>query len=108
MQRSDAPECTRCGEPATQVYPLSAVFGATIFAGLHYFAGALVTSLPEMNVAIKNYGRITGADLNTGMASASASNMTNLSLSAIGCLIAIALLDMGSNLTLAETGTVAP
>lgn len=86
--------------------PLSAVFGAAIFAGLHYFVGALVTSLPEMNVAIKNYGRITSADLNTGMASASASNMTNLALGAIGCLIAIALMAIGANLTLVET--VAP
>ena len=77
---------------------LSVVLGATVFAGLHFFAGALVTSLPEMTVAVKNYTRITEADLNTGMASASTSNMSNLALGCIGCLIAAALIAMGVNL----------
>lgn len=70
---------------------LSAVFGPAVFAALHYFAGALVTSLPEMNVAISNYRRIESPDLNTAMASASASNMSNLAIAAVGCLIALFL-----------------
>ena len=51
---------------------LSRLLGGNVFAVLHYFVGALVTSLPELNVAVKNYRRITSPDLNTALASATA------------------------------------
>ncbi|MBP0021344.1 MAG: hypothetical protein J7647_27790 [Cyanobacteria bacterium SBLK] len=70
-------------------------FGAAIFAGLHYFLGALITSLPEMTVAVENYERLTPPDLNTAMASASQSNMTNLAIAAIGSILASILLFFG-------------
>lgn len=75
----------------TDIYEgtLSTVLGPAVFAVLHYFLGALVTSLPEMNVAISNYRRIEPADLNTALSSASASNMSNLAIAALGCLIAL-------------------
>ncbi|MGK7928278.1 MAG: hypothetical protein AB4290_24050 [Spirulina sp.] len=72
-------------------------FGAAIFAGLHYFVGALITSLPEMTVAVENYERLTPPDLNTAMASASQSNMTNLAIAAIGSLLVGVLLLFGFN-----------
>lgn len=72
-------------------------FGAAIFAGLHYFVGALVTSLPEMTVAVENYERLTPPDLNTAMASASQSNMTNLAIAAVGSLAVSILLLFGFN-----------
>ena len=71
---------------------LSRVFGASVFAAMHYFLGALITSLPELNVAINNYRRMTSPDLNTGLASASASNMSNLAVAAFGGLVALVLL----------------
>ena len=51
---------------ATDLYTpsLEQVFGKGVFAALHYFLGALVTSLPELSVAIKNYRRVATADLN--------------------------------------------
>ena len=77
----------------TQLYgeTLSTVFGAAIFAALHYFIGALITSLPEMRVATGNYRRMTVPDLNTGLASASYSNLVNLALGFIGLVIFIIL-----------------
>lgn len=66
---------------------LSGILGAAVFAGLHYFAGALVTSLPELKVAVDNYEKLSSPDLNTALASASASNMTNLAIAIIGVLI---------------------
>ena len=77
-------------EAADRLYAqqLSVVFGQAVFAALHYFLGALVTSLPEMHVAIKNYERATSPDFNTALAAASASNMCNLGIAGIGCLIA--------------------
>lgn len=77
----------------TDIYEgvLATLLGPAVFAVLHYFVGALVTSLPEMNVAISNYRRIEPADLNTALSSASASNMSNLAIAALGCLIALFL-----------------
>ena len=74
---------------ATKLYSgvLSTVLGPAVFAVLHYFLGALVTSLPEMNVAIANYRRLQSADLNTALSSASASNMSNLAIAAAGCSV---------------------
>lgn len=76
---------------ATNLYSttLAAVLGPAVFAVLHYFLGALVTSLPEMNVAISNYRRLESPDLNTALASASASNMSNLAIAALGSLLAL-------------------
>ena len=68
---------------------LTGLLGGTIFYMLHFFVGALVTSLPEMNVAVSNYERTTAPDLNTALSSASASNMSNLAIAGVGCLIAI-------------------
>jgi hypothetical protein len=63
---------------------LTGIFGSAVFAGLHYFAGALVTSLPELKVATDNYEKLSAPDLNTALSSASVSNMTNLAIAAIG------------------------
>ncbi len=73
------------------------IFGAAVFAGLHYFLGSLITSLPEMTVALENYQRLTAADLNTAMASASQSNMTNLAIAALGSLLLSLALFLGFN-----------
>lgn len=72
-------------------------FGAAIFAGLHYFVGSLITSLPEMTVAVENYERLGVADLNTAMASASQSNMTNLAIAAVGSILVFFFLLLGLN-----------
>lgn len=74
---------------------LSNVFGTAIFAGLHYFLGSFISSLPETSVAVKNYERLTAPDLNTAMASASQSNMTNLAIACLGTLLAAGLLLAG-------------
>ncbi|MGD2184087.1 hypothetical protein [Lusitaniella coriacea] len=76
---------------------LREIFGAAIFAGLHYFVGSLITSLPEMTVAIENYERLDAPDLNTAMASASQSNMTNLAIAALGSLLMGSFLLLGFN-----------
>lgn len=80
-------------EASTALYSvqLAEFLGPAVFAVLHYFLGALVTSLPEMTVAINNYRRILSPDLNTALSSASTSNMSNLSIAACGCLIAMFL-----------------
>lgn len=70
---------------------LTALLGPAIFYLLHYFLGALVTSLPEMNVAVNNYEKVEAPDLNTALSSASASNMSNLVIAGAGCLIALFL-----------------
>lgn len=70
---------------------LTAVFGVAVFAGLHYVLGALITSLPELRVATANYRKLTSADMNTALASASYSNFTNLVLCALGLGLFIAL-----------------
>jgi hypothetical protein len=79
---------------------LAAVLGPAVFVALHFFVGALVTSLPEMTVAIKNFMRITTADLNTALAAASFSNMANLAIALLGSLIAAILLGLGLRLVL--------
>jgi len=66
---------------------LQGFLGAAVFAGLHYFVGALVTSLPELKVAIDNYEKLSSPDLNTALSSASVSNMTNLAIAIFGLLI---------------------
>jgi hypothetical protein len=63
---------------------LKGLFGSAVFAGLHYFAGALVTSLPELKVAVDNYEKLSAPDLNTALSSASVSNMTNLAIAILG------------------------
>jgi len=70
---------------------LTAVFGPAIFVGLHYVLGALITSLPELRVATANYRKLTPADMNTALASASYSNFTNLIICALGLLVFIIL-----------------
>lgn len=74
---------------------LSALLGAAVFTGIHYFAGALITSLPEMTVAIANYKRLRSPDLNTAMGSASYSNFSNLGIALLGCLLGGLLLLLG-------------
>lgn len=70
---------------------LGTLLGAAVFAGLHYFLGALVTSLPELKVALDNYAKLNAPDLNTALSSASVSNMTNLAIAMVGLLIIGAL-----------------
>lgn len=79
---------------------LQGFLGAAVFAGLHYFAGALATSLPELNVAVANYRKLSSSDLNTALASASVSNMANLAIAIIGILLIILLGAMGMNFVL--------
>ncbi|MCL2932243.1 MAG: hypothetical protein MGG11_08185 [Trichodesmium sp. MAG_R03] len=79
---------------------LNKLFGDAIFAGLHYFLGSLISSLPETIVAVKNYERLTAPDFNTAMASASQSNMTNLGIGFFGSVLASLLLVMGMNYNL--------
>jgi len=79
---------------------LSGVFGPAVFAGLHYFVGSLVTSLPEMRVAIKNYRKVAAPDLHTALGSASYSNAVNLAIAAIGSLVAFFLLLLGIRMSL--------
>jgi hypothetical protein len=62
-----------------------------VFAGLHYVLGAFITSLPELRVATANYRRLTVADMNTALASASYSNFVNIVL-CIGGLAAFLVL----------------
>ncbi|GGA55534.1 hypothetical protein CYANOKiyG1_76110 [Okeania sp. KiyG1] len=83
----------------TELYDdlLTKLFGGSIFAGLHYFLGSLISSLPETIVAVKNYERLTSPDLNTAMASASQSNMTNLGIGFLGSVLASLLLAIGIN-----------
>jgi len=73
--------------------------GTWLFTAMHYVLGALITSLPELLVAIGNYRRMTAPDLNTALGSASYSNLTNLVL----CLLGLAIF---TGLTLA--GIVLP
>lgn len=86
----------------TQIYQahLTVTLGAAIFTGLHYFVGALITSLPEMNVAVEGYSKVTRADLNTALSAASVSNMTNLAIAVLGILMIIVLRAVGVELGL--------
>lgn len=74
---------------------LTRLVGPFVFTALHYFLGAFVTSLPEMRVAVINYRKATSPDLNTTLASASTSNMSNLAIAGVGCLLAALLLSSG-------------
>ena len=73
----------------TQLYEplLKSFFGAAIFTYLHYFVGSFISSLPETTVAIENYEKLTAPELNTALASASVSNMSNLAIAFIGSMI---------------------
>ncbi len=86
----------------TAVYrtTLQGFLGAAVFAGLHYFAGALATSLPELKVAVDNYRKLTPSDLNTALSSASVSNMTNLAIAVVGILLIVLLGAMGMTFVL--------
>jgi len=77
---------------------LTAILGTAVFAGLQYFLGALVTSLPEMTVATRNLRRGTSPDLNTALGSASYSNMSNMGIAGLGALIALVLTLLGKTL----------
>ncbi|MDJ0747560.1 MAG: hypothetical protein QNJ32_30085 [Xenococcaceae cyanobacterium MO_167.B27] len=74
----------------TQLYEplLKSFFGTAIFAYLHYFIGSFISSLPETTVAVENYERLTSSDLNTALASASVSNMSNLAIAFLGSILA--------------------
>jgi len=74
---------------------LSSLLGDQVFAGLHYFLGALITSLPELNVALSNYRRLTVPDLNTALGSASYSNLTNLVIVLLGLAVFTGLASFG-------------
>lgn len=86
----------------TELYSstLSTIFGNGIFVGLHYFVGSLISSLPETTVAVENYERLTSPDLNTALASASQSNMTNLAIGCLGSILASIFLLMGLSYSL--------
>ena len=81
----------------TQLYApfLKSYFGAAIFTYLHYFIGSFISSLPETTVAVENYERLTASDLNTALASASVSNMSNLAIAFLGSLLGSLLLLWG-------------
>ncbi|MBI1290583.1 hypothetical protein GC173_04985 [bacterium] len=70
----------------TDVYTatLEGVFGVLIFVWLHWFVGALVTSLPELLVAIKYFEKLTAPDLNVALGSVSYSNFVNLVIGLLG------------------------
>ena len=74
----------------TQLYKplLKSFFGTAIFAYLHYFIGSFISSLPETTVAVENYERLTSSDLNTALAAASVSNMSNLAIAFLGSILA--------------------
>lgn len=63
----------------------------SLFPAIHYFIGSLISSLPEMSVAVGNYERLSSPDLNTALGSASQSCMTNLLIAGLGCVIALVL-----------------
>ncbi len=72
---------------------LCQIFGQMIFASLHFFIGSLISSIPEMVVAIENYEKLESYGLNTALSSATVSNMSNLAIASIGsilgCLLSI-------------------
>lgn len=63
----------------------------SLFPTIHYFIGSLISSLPEMSVAVSNYERLSSPDLNTALGSASQSCMTNLLIAGLGSVIALVL-----------------
>lgn len=70
----------------TDVYgaPLGRLFGPMAFAWLHWIVGALITSLPELNVAVKNLEKLKAPELNTALGSVSYSNFVNLAIALVG------------------------
>lgn len=74
---------------------LVGIFGAAIFAGIHYFVASILTSLPETKVAADNLQHRTAADLNTALAACSYSSSVNLALGVIGTTIAAVLILLG-------------
>lgn len=66
---------------------LESLFGLLVFAAIHYIIGAILTSLPELFVAMKNFRRLNSPDLHTAIAGASYSNFTNLAITLIGLLV---------------------
>lgn len=75
----------------TQLYEplLQSYLGTAMFTYLHYFIGSFISSLPETTVAVENYERLTASDLNTALASATVSNMSNLIIACVGSILAI-------------------
>ncbi|ABW31590.1 hypothetical protein AM1_A0081 (plasmid) [Acaryochloris marina MBIC11017] len=67
----------------------------SLFPTIHYFIGSLISSLPEMSVAVGNYERLSSPDLNTALGSASQSCMTNLLIAGLGSVIALVLSMVG-------------
>jgi len=90
----------------TDIYgsSLGRLFGPLVFTALHYFLGSIITSLPEMIVAIMHYQKATSRDsrtvseLNTGLGSVTYSNFVNLVLGLIGILAWVALTAAGASL----------
>lgn len=82
--------CSQLYEPL-----LKSVFGTAIFAYLHYFIGSFISSLPETTVAVENYERFTSSDLNTALASATVSNMSNLAIAFLGSILASLFIVLG-------------
>ena len=75
----------------TELYKddLSHLLGRSVFAYLHYFVGALVTSLPELTVAVRAFRRSTSSGANLALAGTSVSNATNLGIAMLGILLAL-------------------
>ena len=67
----------------------------SLFPTIHYFIGSLISSLPEMSVAVGNYERLSSPDLNTALGAASQSCMTNLLIAGLGSVIALVLSMVG-------------
>lgn len=78
---------------------LQDLVGMTLFTAMHYFLGALITSLPELQIAIRNLRRLKVPDLNTALASATYSNFTNLVLCFLGLATFITLSLLGIRLS---------
>ena len=75
----------------TELYKddLSHILGRSVFAYLHYFVGGLVTSLPELTVAVRAFRRSTSSGANLALAGTSVSNATNLGIAMLGILLAL-------------------
>jgi hypothetical protein len=70
---------------------LHQIFGQMIFASLHFFIGSLISSIPEMVVAVDNYEKLKPYELNIALSSSSTSNMSNLAIACIGGILAFLL-----------------
>ena len=77
------------GRDRTVQRRLSQLSGASVFAYLHYFVGSLVTSLPELTVAVRAFRRSTSPSANLALAGTSVSNATNLAIAMLGILLAL-------------------